>query len=1167
MRVRCNRAIAVMLAMLLAIGGFPGLAAPGGGKANAAGTVQVWQEVGGAGFSGGYASSVTMSVYEGVPYVAFRNQDDKATVMKYDGEDWTTLGSAGFSASYANDISMSIYQGVPYVAYSDVGNANKTTVMKYTGAGATGWEPVGSPGLSEGLAHYPSVYVYDGTPYVAYKDWQSDGKVTVMKYTEAGATGWEAVGGAGFSTTRADEPILHIDEETLYVAYMEVSNDNKAAVMKYDEGSGAWVTVGSAGFSEGEAYLPSLYVYEGTPYLAYQDEVNGNKLTVMKYTGAGTTGWEALGHAGFTAGRAAIPSLYVYQGTPYVAFQDYWNQMKATVMKYTGAGASGWELVGDAGMSAGEVAYPSLYVYDGIPYVAYQDVENSFKATMMRINTFNAPPSLSVNRNADGQIEIAFSDDAAWRDAITAIKEGTELLPEGTDYIIEPGKMTITKELSDGKHTIVIEADGYADATVVFAISDDFDGGMGTASNPFRIATADQLDAVRNYLERGLYFELIADIDLSGYPDDEGWKPIFPKPGQPMFQGNMDGNGYIITGLTINAPESFGVGLFGGIDNGSIANMRLEGVNITGDQYAGGLVGYNANGTISDSYVTGVVSGTNIVGGLAGINIGTIKSSYADVDVTGNFEVGGLAGVNVGMIDNSYAEGAVTGAINVGGLAGSIVGMIESSYAIGAVTGDERVGGLIGVNEGRIRSSFYDTETTGQSDTGKGEGKSTSEMKTLSTYSGWDYDEAWGMDESIHTGYPYLQWTTRTAQYDSNGGSAVGNQVVIYKGNATKPADPARSGYTFGGWYTDSGFAAPFDFTTPITSDLTLYAKWTAIYTGGGGPVTSKNGKLTLLAGQAGEVGLDDAITITVPAGAAPQALIITIEKLADTQQLLARKEILVSSVYEVLKNIPAKFSKPATLTMAFDSSMLSGNQSVAIFYYDETAQAWVKVSGGQIKGNRISAPVDHFTKFAVLAVDSATGELITEKPAEEQELADISGHWAEAAIKEAVREGVVKGYEDGTFKPDAAVTRAQFAVMLMNALKPAGGGAELHFTDAIPAWARPSIAQAVEAGIVRGYDDGSFRPGASITRSELAVMIARAAGADSKAAGSTGFLDDSLIPDWAKEAVAAVKEMGIVSGRSGNLFAPSDTATRAEAVTIIMNLLRAIELKEKTTE
>lgn len=324
-------------------------------------------------------------------------------------------------------------------------------------------------------------------------------------------------------------------------------------------------------------------------------------------------------------------------------------------------------------------------------------------------------------------------------------------------------------------------------------------------------------------------------------------------------------------------------------------------------------------------------------------------------------------------------------------------------------------------------------------------------------------------------------------------------------------------------------------------------------------PVISTNGKLTLPAGQSGEVRLDNGLVISIPANASGKQLTLTIEKVLQTETLLSNHEILVSPIYEILKNFAENFSKPVTLTFVFDSGQVKSGQTVAIFYYDEVKKSWVKVNG-KIDGNRIVADVDHFTKFAVLVVDQATGLPVTNASTEsttEAGFSDISGHWAEAKIKKAMSEGIVKGYTDGTFKPNATVTRAEFAVMLMNALKHIGNGVELGFTDTIPAWAEQSIAQALEAKIIRGYEDVTFRPAASITRSELAVMIARAAGVDLTSAASTGFADDSQIPAWAKDAVAAVKKSGIVSGRNGNVFAPNETATRAEAVTIIMNLLQ----------
>ncbi|MGO4544085.1 X2-like carbohydrate binding domain-containing protein [Paenibacillus sp. 2TAB23] len=172
----------------------------------------------------------------------------------------------------------------------------------------------------------------------------------------------------------------------------------------------------------------------------------------------------------------------------------------------------------------------------------------------------------------------------------------------------------------------------------------------------------------------------------------------------------------------------------------------------------------------------------------------------------------------------------------------------------------------------------------------------------------------------------------------------------------------------------------------------------------------------------------------------------------------------------------------------------------------------------------------------------------------------DVKGHWAQSSIEEAVKQGIVKGYKDGTFKPNAAVSRAEFIVMLMNGLKLADSKAGLSFVDGdkIGAWSEEAIAAALQAGIVTGYEDGSFRPSASINRAELAVMIARAGGVKLTDAEATGFADDSEIPAWAKSAVHAMKQAGILNGRANNSFVPSAHATRAEAVTIIINLLKS---------
>jgi hypothetical protein len=312
--------------------------------------------------------------------------------------------------------------------------------------------------------------------------------------------------------------------------------------------------------------------------------------------------------------------------------------------------------------------------------------------------------------------------------------------------------------------------------------------------------------------------------------------------------------------------------------------------------------------------------------------------------------------------------------------------------------------------------------------------------------------------------------------------------------------------------------------------------------------IASTNGTITLLVGQSGEVSFGDEVKIAIPAGAADEVLKITIEKVANGGQLIEDEKKLLSPVFEIVKNYSNNFAKDVELTFAFDPTKGKDGQKPSVFYYDESKRVWVEI-GGEADGNTITARVNHFTKFAVFAVPLEADSAPSENPA--IRFADVAGHWAEKNINAAVAAGIVNGYADGTFRPDAAVTRAEFA------------GAELTFADAaeIGAWAATAVAQSVEAGIAAGYDDGRFRPAANITRAELAVMIARALGVDIEAgaSASTGFADDGDIPVWAKGAVSAVRQSGIVQGRSDNRFAPDATATRAEAVTTILNLLQKL--------
>lgn len=169
----------------------------------------------------------------------------------------------------------------------------------------------------------------------------------------------------------------------------------------------------------------------------------------------------------------------------------------------------------------------------------------------------------------------------------------------------------------------------------------------------------------------------------------------------------------------------------------------------------------------------------------------------------------------------------------------------------------------------------------------------------------------------------------------------------------------------------------------------------------------------------------------------------------------------------------------------------------------------------------------------------------------------DISNHWAFDAIVKAVERGIIKGYEDGTFRPNGVVNRSELMVMLVRALKLPNTDTVIPFEDAssIPAWARSSISSAVKSGLIKGYEDNSFRPDGKVTRIEFVAMVARALDLKSGTKSTLPFADADQIPAWGKEYAAAAYEAGLIQGKGNDRFAPNDPVTRAEAVTLLLRM------------
>ena len=161
----------------------------------------------------------------------------------------------------------------------------------------------------------------------------------------------------------------------------------------------------------------------------------------------------------------------------------------------------------------------------------------------------------------------------------------------------------------------------------------------------------------------------------------------------------------------------------------------------------------------------------------------------------------------------------------------------------------------------------------------------------------------------------------------------------------------------------------------------------------------------------------------------------------------------------------------------------------------------------------------------------------------------DIQGHWAQNTINKWVDKGDISGYPDGTFRPNNMITRAEFVVLVNNAMGYSKSG-YAYFSD-VPNhyWGKNAIQTGVAAGYISGDGDGIFRPNDPVTRQEAAAMISRILGLKQNDSRAYRYTDSYAISNWAKGVVGAVSEAGIMAGYPDGSFGPNKVLTRAEAV------------------
>ena len=179
----------------------------------------------------------------------------------------------------------------------------------------------------------------------------------------------------------------------------------------------------------------------------------------------------------------------------------------------------------------------------------------------------------------------------------------------------------------------------------------------------------------------------------------------------------------------------------------------------------------------------------------------------------------------------------------------------------------------------------------------------------------------------------------------------------------------------------------------------------------------------------------------------------------------------------------------------------------------------------------------------------------------------DYLNHWANDTIQLFLDKGYISGYPDGSFKPEGYITRAEF-ITIVNKVFGHTEMADIKFTDvSVNDWYYQEVQKAYKAGYISGLSETQFAPNENLTREQAATVVSKIVNLEDNSQGIKKFIDNNEISVWAKDFVGAAAEAGIIKGYEDNTFKPQNFIKRAEAVVILNNALNQSKAADLTID